>query len=64
MGPFWEVRRLCVTRRRGKGRINLPWIWFLELELIFKNALYPRRIRRIVDAARDRRILGVKQMRV
>ena len=33
MGPFWEVRRLRGTRRRGKGRINLPWIWVLEPEL-------------------------------
>ncbi len=35
LGPFWEVRRLRGTRRRGKGRINLPWIWVLEPELIF-----------------------------
>ena len=32
LGPFWEVRRLRGTRRRGKGRINLPWIWVLEQE--------------------------------
>ncbi len=37
LGPFWEVRRLRGTRRRGKGRINLPWIWFLDLEKRIKT---------------------------
>ena len=37
LGPFWEVRRLRGTRRRGKGRINLPWIWVLVPELILKT---------------------------
>ena len=39
--------------RGGKPPLELD----LEPELTFENALHPERMRRIVDAARDRRIL-------